>query len=370
MTRCIAVANQKGGCGKTTATVNLAAGLAAKEKNVLLIDLDPQGHAALGLGIDPESVELTTYDVLNNSAQSPLGEVQMSLAENLFLLPSNVLLSTLEQELSEKPGRENRLREALEQAKGQYDYILIDCPPSLGLLTFNALRASTEVLVPCGASRFSEHGLRRLTEIAALLQDRFGQSIQLQGILMNFDNRSAFARMIARHLHESFPGFFLKTVIHVSSRIREAAFHGKSVIDFDRYCRSTKEFEQLCDELIAQESAMAPRETADRSLSEVSLRDAVPSRAVDHSHESEQVLFRVHAPGARKVSIAGSFNSWQPNQYELRGPDEEGYWYAELVLPKGTHSYKYVVDDAWDVDPENPIRENDGFGGINSVIEI
>ncbi len=362
MGRTIAVANQKGGCGKTTTAVNLCACLARQDRRVLLVDLDPQGHAALGLGVDPERLERSVYEVLTLREQDrlPVGEALIEIDSNLHLLPSNVLLSALEQELSGRPGREERLSEALAEVASDYDYLLLDCPPSLGLLTFNALRFAHEVLVPGEASYFAQHGVRRLLEVIALLRERFEQQLVLYGLITNFDGRSAFARMMAEEQRVNFPGIFLQTVIHVSSKIREAAYCGQPVIQYARYSRSAKEFRALAEEVLGQEAQAAL----------LDLHAAVPQRAMAPPAAEEEVLFRLRAPKARSVSIVGTFNDWRAKDLLLRGPDEDGYWYASLVLPRGSHQYKFVVDDAWMVDPENPLKQKDGFGGINSVVEL
>lgn len=362
MGRTIAVANQKGGCGKTTTAVNLCACLAEQNRRVLLVDMDPQGHAALGFGIDPERVECGMYELLTlrDEARRPLEEARIRIDDHLDLLASNVLLSALEQELSGREGREERLRSALAGVRADYDYIVVDCPPSLGLLTFNALRFAYEVLVPGEASHFSQHGVKRLLDVISLLRERFGQELMLYGLATNFDGRSAFARMMAEEQRASFPGVFLRTFIHVSSKIREAAYCGQPVIQYARHSRSAREFRALGDEIIEQESQAALLE----------LHEAVPKRAMEPAAAQEEVLFRLRAPKARRVSIVGTFNDWLPDKVQLRGPDAEGYWYASLALPRGKHQYKFVVDNAWTVDPENPLQDRDGFGGVNSVIEL
>jgi len=362
MGRILAVANPKGGSGKTTTVVNLAECLARQRRRVLLVDLNPQGHVALALGIDSEQLEKTAYEVLtrHEDIRVPIRHARIEVAAGLDLVPANLALSVLEHELATRPRREQRLRDVLAEVRPDYDYLLIDTPPSLGLLTLIALRAASELLIPCEAGRYTEPAVRRLAERVALLNEEYHQGIILYGLQTNFDNRSAFSRMMFEEQRSVFPGVFLKTIVHVSSKIREATFCGMPIVQFDRHCRAAKEFLALAREIIAREPLVAP----------LALDEAVPSQALTMPPEQEEILFRVQAPEARRVAIVGTFNRWQSETMPMSGPDAEGYWYASVVLPRGAHQYKYVVDQSWINDPENPLRQNDGFGGTNSVVEI
>jgi len=184
----LSIANQKGGCGKTTTSINLAAAMAAIGQKVLLIDLDPQAHATLGLNIDDSS---SLYNVISKLTPRKLKikDIIKRVEKDFDIAPSNVLVGTLEQELADEIGREVKLLEAIAEIKDRYDYILIDCPPSLGFLTVNALRASDEVVVPVETSRFSMQGVDHLTDIINLIRDRLNHPLTSRVLITMFDSR-------------------------------------------------------------------------------------------------------------------------------------------------------------------------------------
>ncbi|MDD4858369.1 MAG: AAA family ATPase, partial [Candidatus Krumholzibacteria bacterium] len=194
--RIIAIINQKGGCGKTTVGINLAAAFRELGKKVLLVDLDPQAHASLGLNVSSEEVEITTYDLLKDP-RVKTSDAIFKVDENLFLVPSSPVLSAIEQELAGKPGREGRLFSKLSRAPGDFDYVIIDSPPSIGLLTFNALMACGEVIIPIDPSYFSVQGLEKLRETLDLLERETNHAIAVHVLLNNVERRTAFSREIA-----------------------------------------------------------------------------------------------------------------------------------------------------------------------------
>lgn len=233
MTRIIAIANQKGGVGKTTTAINLAASLAALEKKVLLADIDPQANATSGLGVDKSQVERGSYDLLLDTVQAAELVVPTQL-NRLFLLPSQIDLAGAEVEMAAMEGREFLLKPKVEALRGHYDYIFIDCPPSLGLLTVNALAAADSVLVPIQAEYYALEGLGQLMGTIEMVKEGLNPGLEMEGILLTmYDSRLNLAHQVADELKQHFPEKVYQTVINRSVRLAEAPSHGKPVIVYD-----------------------------------------------------------------------------------------------------------------------------------------
>jgi len=221
--RTVSIANQKGGCGKTTTAVNLASAFALSGKRVLLIDLDPQAHATLGLGCDPESVDRTVYNLFADPSVPVSGLVLNSNVEGLFLIPSNILLSGVELELASMDCREYALANRISEVNGFYDMCLIDCSPSLSLLTINALVASDNVIIPVQTHYYALEGLRQLLETVDIVQRRFNENLEILGVLLTFvESRTKLSRQVQRQMREHFGDLVFDTVIHKDVRLAEA----------------------------------------------------------------------------------------------------------------------------------------------------
>lgn len=346
--RTIAVANQKGGCGKTTTAINLSACLASKGRRVLLIDMDPQGHCGMGLNVVIDLIQKTIYDALRESGNGGpnLGEIAIAMNETFHLIPANIHLSKFEQEMAMSPGREMRLKRVVDRLWGLQDYVIIDCPPSLGLLTFNSLIAAAEVIIPIEMGLFALHGTARLLEIIDLVRVKTGHRIGAKVLPTMVDKRTRIAREVLEEIESHFQGAMYRTRIHANVHLREAAGHGRPVCDFAPQSQGAADYLALAEEVLEEEERLAA------------------------SAAGTERKFTFHAPGARTVRIVGTFNDWTPDDASLMEKLEEGLWTKIVRLPPGEHQYKFIVDDRWVEDEANPRVVEDPYGGRNSVINV
>ena len=253
MGKIIAIANQKGGVGKTTTAVNLAAALGVLEKKVLLIDADPQANATSGLGIDIESAPAGTYELLEHEADAKDTIIKTN-SPNLDLIPSHIDLVGVEIELVDKPNREFMLKEAIKDIKDEYDYILIDCAPSLGLITLNALTAADSVIVPIQCEYFALEGLGKLLNTIKNVQQIHNPDLDIEGLLLTmYDARLKLSNQVVDEVKKHFGNMVFDTVIQRNVRLSEAPSFGESILEYDATSKGAINYLNLADELIKRE---------------------------------------------------------------------------------------------------------------------
>lgn len=248
--RVIAVANQKGGVGKTTTTISLGAALAEKGRRVLVVDLDPQGNATTGLGVDGRQFEQSVYDVLLNDV--PMVDiVEPTGFANLFVAPATLDLAGVEQELTSVISRELRLKKALESVVGDFDFVFIDCPPSLGLITINAFAAATEIMVPVQTEFYALEGLTQLQRIVDLVQRNLNESLKIKTVILTmYDSRNTLSIDVAAEVRRHFPDELCQTVIPRTVRLAEAPSFGQPITVFDPSSKGAKAYRSLSEEIM------------------------------------------------------------------------------------------------------------------------
>jgi len=378
------VVNQKGGCGKTTTAVNVAACLAFLGKKVLIIDMDSQAHSTLSLGINPDMLEKSMFDVLDpDNEVILLRDVIIEIEDGLDLAPSQTILSVIEQKLSGIAGRERRLQLALAPLKDVYDFVFIDCPPSIGLLTFNALCAADEVIVPVEPSYLAVHGLKKLLETIALVNERAEREISVKALITLLDNRTAYAQKMEAEIRDMFQGQVFESPVRKNVKLQEAAERGRSIVQFNRHSSGFDDYISVSMEILDLHFEEEDNEAEPDIIKSYVIRtsevpveqNARPAVTFDEDYPTEEIalnehiLFSIEAPEANTVELAADFSGW--TRIPMRKSKEQsGMWELEVALKPGVYEYKFVIDGIWKADPDNFDTVDDMRGGVNSLVSF
>lgn len=366
----IAIANQKGGCGKTTTAINLAACLGKKEQRVLLLDLDPQGHSSLGFGVYNEDAR-DLYDVFT-------GEIRLEeiILPNVFtgvdVVPATKTLAAAEHLPVRSDERDKQLEKHLAEIRDRYDYIVIDCPPSMGLLCFNALTVADLVLIPIEMSLFGMHGIDRMYETVRLLRERHGRDIPIRILPTLVDSRTRLCRQFLHEVGERFADDVLSVMVQFTVRLKEAVRQGMPIVSYDPTSTVAVQYDRLANEMIStlQEKVEVDGEIEAGSHLNMIKRAIEEARSRLGGHGGKQrVILRFFDFAGRDVKLAGSFNDWRPDQGVVTRTND-GIVEKIVMLMPGTYQYRLIVDGIWQEDPSNPEQVPNYSGGFNSILQV
>lgn len=361
----IAIVNQKGGCGKTTTAINLSAALGQQDARVLLIDMDPQGHASLGLGV-AGAEHAGLYELLKD--ESLLDEViQSGVTRGVDLIPGNISLAAAEHLLAEQPDRDRQLARHLAMLEERYDCVVLDCPPALGLLSVNALRAADRVVIPVEPSLYSLDGIERLRETIHLLAGQYDIQPSVSLLANMFDIRTRIARNMLEMLESQLPIDLCATRIRNSVRVREAACHGAPLTDHAPRAPVTGDFRALAEELFSE---MLQRVRSEKAHA-IEAQPDTPAAAgtVAETGDLKEVVFRFDNTKFKRVQIAGEFNDWIPDK-DVETEILDGSLQKILRVSPGGYEYRLIIDGVWQQDPANPVAIPNDMGEYNSLINV
>ncbi len=364
--RTIAIANQKGGCGKTTTSINFSACLSFLQKKVLLIDLDPQGHSTCGLGVKTQKGMPTLYDLLTplQGVAPSLSQVIRNLHQDLDLIPCNSSLNALEEEFGFMPNYHLKLRNLLARvAEGEqrYDFVVLDCPPNLGILTWNALSAADEVLIPVEPSFFSLLGLAKISETLQVVNRSRESAIGVHALVTLFDPEMSFSQEIYDEVKAHFQDRLFTTIVHQHVSLKEAAAAGQSIVQYAPQSQAFQDYLNLAVEYLERDW--------NRKLPKKELGwDQVFKNHFGPRQISDGILFQFSSKTASTVEIAGDFNHWIPEPLVRRGQD--GLWQKVISVELKNFRYKFIVDGEWQVDPSQPMQKQNTYGGVDSYMEF
>lgn len=385
----VAIANQKGGCGKTTTAINLAAGLGEKGLRTLLVDADPQGHASLGLGQRKQD-ERGLYEVL--ALDFPLAEaIIMNVAVGVDLLPATISLAAVEHALADTPKHERQLADHLQTVESIYDFVIIDCPPSLNLLSISAIRAANRVIVPIDMSLFAIDGIEHLSEAVDSLSQEYGLDIEINILPTLVDRRTRLCREFLLDIWERYRENILPSPIHNTVRLKEAACAGQPILHFDKASIATRDYQDLTDEIIRRSTdekstvqaeaswlincidVIAQSLTLSSPTATANTKENNHPTSISEKNNCSDTLHRVELTYKnyinRNLKLAGEFNDWIPDE-GIETIQKNNTIHKIFFAPAGEYQYRLIIDGKWRNDPTNPDQILNPLGVHNSMLHV
>ena len=353
----IAVTNQKGGCGKTTISINLSYALALQGKRVLLIDLDPQAYATVGFGIEPENLANTIFHAIIPEYPQGIHDVTIKLADNLWLAPSNIesSLKVFGNAASRHYDLDQKLYLTLKSVENDFDYVIIDCPTALDMLLMNALVAADYVLLPVDESIFSARGLDKAIQLVESTKETKNRHLRPMVIFSNMNPKMAVSKKIRASIKKKYPDYVLKTIIHASEKIKESTYKAMTIIKDSLYSESAIDFISLAKEIMA-------------IVEQDAAKIATENFALGIQRLDDGLLLIFQNPEAVDMRLAGSFNNWNPAEGPMVKINEDGLWAKFVPLAHGEYQYLILIDGQWQEDYQNSNKVTNEFGEFNSLL--
>ncbi|MHC4566323.1 MAG: AAA family ATPase [Planctomycetota bacterium] len=339
----IAVVNQKGGCGKTTVSINLSSAMAEAGQKVLLVDMDPQSHCAVGLAVPEEQIEQSIYDVLiSRSRNEPMKmtEILWQISDRLELAPASIDLSAFEQQMTGISERELCLKEALQEMRNDYDYAIVDCPPAVGLLTFNALRAASDVIVPVETGYFALHGLSKQLETLSILCKRCSQQVDVKVLASMYDIRTKMAREILAELRSHFGDQMFETIVSFNTKIKEAASFGQPISEYDPASKGRKDFSALADEILGTQAKQQRHEFVNSLADQLGSISATADELLEAAKPS---IIAIDSQDELAPAEAAAFREFETGT-EVREFQSDGAEEVPAVAEQDTEIQESTID--------------------------